>query len=61
MANQHLQSLMQKEMTRKQFLGVVALGIGSIFGMEQILKLAFGKSLRTNKVISSPGVSGYGK
>ncbi len=62
MANPRLQSLMQKEMSRKEFLGIAALAIGSIFGMEHIIKLLTGKSLTTHVTKSPSDYSsdGYG-
>jgi hypothetical protein len=41
----NLQYLIQKEVSRKEFLTIVGLAILSIFGMETILKLLTGKSL----------------
>jgi hypothetical protein len=63
MTNPHLQTLMQKEMSRKEFLGLVALAIGSIFGMEHVIKLLTGKSLSGHVSRSANGYSGggYGK
>ena len=37
-------ALMQKEMTRQEFLGTVALGLGSIMGFSTIIRLLTGKS-----------------
>jgi len=38
-------ALMQKEMSRKEFLGTLALGIGSIMGFSTIIRLVTGRSL----------------
>jgi hypothetical protein len=38
-------ALMQKEMTRKEFMGTLALGLGSIMGFSSIIRLLTGKSL----------------
>jgi hypothetical protein len=61
MANPIVANLMQKEMSRKEFLGILVLAVGSIFGMEHIIKLFTGKSLSTHKSLNSFGKSGYGK
>lgn len=37
--------LMQKEMTRKEFMATLALGLGSIMGFSTIIRLLTGKSL----------------
>jgi hypothetical protein len=50
--------LMQKEMSRKEFLGTLALGIGSIMGLSTIIHLLTGKSL--NKQASKHFGIGYG-
>jgi hypothetical protein len=57
MTNPYLQGLLQKEVSRKEFLGLLALGIGSIFGMEHIIKLLTGKSLTNHKLLSQDGYS----
>lgn len=38
-----LDALMQKEMTRKEFLGAIGLGVVSILGFSSILRFLFGK------------------
>lgn len=38
-----IQELMQKEMTRKEFLATAGFGIASIFGLSTLLKLLTGK------------------
>jgi hypothetical protein len=45
MANTHLQSLLQKEVSRKEFLGILGLALASIFGIGHLLQLLTGKSL----------------
>jgi hypothetical protein len=42
--NKHLQTLMHKEMTRKEFLTTLGLGVAAIFGLGSILKMLTGKS-----------------
>ncbi len=39
-----LDVIMQKEMTRKEFLGAIGLGVASIFGFSAILRFLLGKS-----------------
>jgi hypothetical protein len=38
-------ALMEKEMTRKEFMATLALGLGSIMGFSTIIRLLTGKSL----------------
>lgn len=40
---QKINELMQKEMTRKEFLATVGFGIASIFGLSAIIKLLTSK------------------
>lgn len=60
--NKHLSSLMDKEVSRKDFLTMLALATASVFGMGTLLKLLTGKSLETNhvNVVSGYGASVYG-
>jgi hypothetical protein len=39
MKQKPFQELMQKELTRKEFLGVVGFGLASIFGLSTILRM----------------------
>jgi hypothetical protein len=39
-----LDEALQREVTRKEFLGVAGLGVASIFGLGTIIKLLTGKS-----------------
>jgi len=45
----HLSTLLKKEVSRKEFLGMSALAIASIFGFGTVIKLLTGKSLSDNK------------
>jgi hypothetical protein len=54
---QHLDSLLQKEMSRKEFLLTMGLAVGSILGFSQIIHLLTGKTLSSH---SSRSSSGYG-
>jgi hypothetical protein len=59
--NVHLTNLMDKEVSRKEFLGMSALAIGSVFGLGTVIKLLTGKSLEGGRSISSGyGASAYG-
>lgn len=40
----HLDTLMQKEMTRKEFIATLGFGIASIMGLSTIIRLLTGKS-----------------
>lgn len=42
---QHVQTLFQKEMTRKEFLATLGFGVASVMGLSSIIKLTTGKSL----------------
>jgi hypothetical protein len=60
---QHLNELLQKEMTRKEFMATLALGVGSIMGFSSIIKLLTGKSLTHHGITSTRlgyGGSAYG-
>jgi hypothetical protein len=60
MANPHLQTLLQKEVSRKEFLGIIGLAVLSILGFGHILKLLTGKSLDTHHSLDGYGDSLYG-
>ena len=55
--NQHVNTIMQKEVSRKEFLGMSGLALASIFGFGTVVKLLTGKSLHSH--FPSTG-SGYG-
>jgi hypothetical protein len=52
MANQYLQPLLQKEVSHKEFLGIL--------GMSHILKLLTGKSLDAHRMGDGHGSAMYG-
>jgi hypothetical protein len=59
--NAHVANLMQKEVSRKQFLGMLGLVVLSVFGFSTIIKLLTGKSLESHRVVSGGyGVTEYG-
>ncbi|HSX16718.1 MAG TPA: hypothetical protein VLH86_01295 [Patescibacteria group bacterium] len=41
--NKHLGALMQKEMTRKEFLGTLGLGIATLLGFGSVIRLLSNK------------------
>lgn len=59
--NKHLSNLMDKEVSRKEFLTMSGLAVGSIFGFGTVIKLLSGKSLAGHHVSASGyGSSAYG-
>jgi len=56
MNNQRINALTQKEVTRKEFLGISGLAIASVFGFGTIIKLVTGKSLTNH----GSSMAGYG-
>ena len=57
-----LEVLAQKEVSRKEFLGIAGLGLASIFGMGTILKLLTGKhpGSHLQNYVSGYGSTDYG-
>jgi hypothetical protein len=53
-----LQNLMQVEVSRKEFFGLLGLVLLSVLGFEVILKLLTGKSVRTREMLREYGNSG---
>jgi hypothetical protein len=51
--NTHLSNLMQKEVSRKEFLGLVGLAVLSLFGFDTIIKLLTSKSSEHSANIGS--------
>ena len=59
--NAHLSNLMEKEVSRKEFLGIAGLATVSILGFGTIIKLLTGKSFDTHHVLHDGyGASLYG-
>jgi hypothetical protein len=56
--NKHLQTLMQKEMTRKEFLTALGLGVVSVLGFSSLLKFLTGKD--ANQQFAQTSNMGYG-
>lgn len=57
---QHVSDLLQKEVSRKEFLGMSGLAVASIFGFGSVIKLLTGKSVTTSLQHSQPVMSsGY--
>lgn len=57
MTNPHFQNLLNKEVSRKEFLGILGLAAVSILGMGHILKLLTGTSLDNHKALQGAGYS----
>ncbi|MFA5004320.1 MAG: hypothetical protein WC498_03540 [Candidatus Saccharimonadales bacterium] len=58
--NQHMGNLMNKEISRKEFLGLSGLAVASIFGFGTVIKLLTGKSLHNQTFSAGYGSSAYG-
>jgi hypothetical protein len=61
--NTHVSTLMEKEVSRKEFLGMSGLAVASIFGFGTIVKLLTGKSLDASSgrhLSNGYGSSAYG-
>ena len=61
---QNIQPLMQKEMSRKEFLLTLGLGMASIFGFSTIIHLLTGKSVESRfkqRVGSGYSSNDYGR
>lgn len=57
-----VQTLFQKEMTRKEFLATLGFGAASLFGLSSLFKMTTGKSLLPRHLRQGRGYgsSGYG-
>lgn len=56
-----LENIMQKEMTRKEFIGTLGFGLASIFGLSSILRYVFGKgNARNTQTSYGYGANAYG-
>jgi hypothetical protein len=53
-----IEAIMQKEMTRREFLIMMGLGVVSLFGLSSILGL-FSKSSSSIETVSRPGYGLY--
>lgn len=61
MTNQHLQNLMQKQVSRKEFLSILGLAVLSLLGFGALVKLLTGKSLDTHEALRAGyAASAYG-
>ncbi len=58
---QQLNELVQKEVTRKEFLTVLGFGVLSIMGLGAITKLLTGKGFSKHSVVQGYGSSPYGR
>jgi hypothetical protein len=58
--NTRVAELMDKEVSRKEFLGMSGLAVASIFGFGTIVKMLTGKSLSTHPHVTGGSPLGYG-
>ena len=58
---QQLDALMQKEVSRKEFLGMSGLAVASVFGLGSMIKLLNGQSMLSSKANRGYGSSPYGR
>jgi len=58
--NAHLSSLLDKEVSRKEFLGLSVMAIASVLGFGTIVKLLTGKSLGGHPQLQHLQTTGYG-
>jgi len=58
--NKQLATLLEKEVSRKEFLGLFALAVGSIFGFGTLIRLLTGHSLGGQHLSGGYGSSAYG-
>lgn len=59
--NFNLNELTQKEVSRKEFLSICALGLGAVVGLGSALQLLTGKSVvGSNKNTTASPKAGYG-
>jgi hypothetical protein len=56
--NKQIATLMQKEMTRKEFLATLGFGVATVFGFGSLIRLLTGKQPAAGQ--QSPMLSGYG-
>jgi hypothetical protein len=56
----HLNTIMQKEMTRKEFLATVGFGVATLFGAGTLIKLLTGRQEVGQQPSVAYGSSAYG-
>ena len=54
----YLEDIMNKEMSRKEFLATLGFGVASIFGLSTIMRFVFGKGNQAQQ--GRPTSTGYG-
>ncbi len=57
---QQVNNLLQKEVSRKEFLGMSGLAVASIFGFGTVVKLLTGKSISSKHFTAGYGALPYG-
>lgn len=55
-----IDELMEKEMSRKEFLATIGFGVASVMGLSAILKFLLGKKETQNRVGYGYGGGSYG-
>jgi hypothetical protein len=58
--NQQVNTLLRKEVSRKEFLGMSGLAVASIFGFGTLIKLLSSKQSHSHSMLSGYGSSPYG-
>jgi hypothetical protein len=56
----NLQKILPKEVTRKEFLGILGLAVGSVLGFGHVIKLLSGKSVSSRPSIATAKSNSYG-
>jgi len=59
--NKTLQTLMEKEMTRREFLTACGLGLASLFGFGAVIRLLTAKEQSSQAVTNGYGAHRYGR
>lgn len=60
MKKEQIQNLLSREMTRKEFLATLGLGIASIVGMGAIIRMLFNNKTSRSAAQSRESTLGYG-
>jgi hypothetical protein len=58
--NTPLQQLLQKEMSRKEFIATLGFGAASLFGFSSLITMLNGFNTKQHKVAAGYGSSSYG-
>ena len=58
--NQQVNTLMRREVSRREFLGMSGLAVASLFGFGTLIKLLTGKPSHSHSLTTGYGSSAYG-